>query len=133
MSDDLAETLDSTVGKRERRERRQEERRAGKDRRQNQQRKETPADYCGEEHRKGERRKHGRRTTAERRLGGIAGKRAEDRKVFEERIENGELTLEEVEFIRAIDRYKRKYNRPFPSWSEILLIVKELGYTKDAI
>jgi len=133
MSDDLAETLDSTVGKRERHERRQDGRRAGKDRRQGPRRKETPTDYCGQERRKDERRKHGRRTTAERRLGGIAGKRAEDRKAFEERIENGELTLEEVEFIRAIDRYKRKHDRPFPSWSEILLIVKELGYTKDAI
>ncbi len=133
MSDDLAETLDSTVGKRERRERRQGARRSGQDSRRGQRRKEGPTDYCGQEQRKAERRKRRRRTTAERRLGGIAGKRAEDRQAFEKRIENGELTLEEVEFIRAIDRYKRKYERPFPSWSEILLIVKELGYTKDAI
>lgn len=85
------------------------------------------ADYKGPERRKGDRRTH-----AERRLGGIAGRRSQDHKAFQERIENGELTLEEVEFIRAIDRYKRKYERPFPTWSEILAIVKELGYTKDA-
>ena len=133
MSDDLADTLESTVGHRQRHERRQDQRRSGQDNRQDQRRKKTPTDYCDQEQRKDERRKRLRRTTAERRLGGIAGKRAEDRQAFEERIENGELTLEEVEFIRAIDRYKRKYDRPFPSWSEILLIVKELGYTKDAI
>ncbi|HOI55118.1 MAG TPA: hypothetical protein PLP01_07700 [Phycisphaerae bacterium] len=120
MSDDLIETL----GQQARRERRNEsDRRTGEDRR-----KGGPSDYCGPERRQGD-----RRVTAERRLGGIAGRREEDRKAFEERIENGELTLEEVEFIRAIDRYKRKYSRPFPTWSEILLIVKELGYTKDSI
>jgi hypothetical protein len=124
MSDDLIETFESAAGNRERHERRNKsDRRAGADRRQG-----GPSDYCGPE-----RRQADRRITAERRLGGIAGRRAEDRKAFEERIENGELTLEEVEFIRAIDRYKRKYSRPFPTWSEILLIVKELGYTKDAI
>jgi hypothetical protein len=133
MSDDLADTLESTVGKTERRERRGDDRRKNADRRKGDRRKGGPSDYCGEERRKGDRRTRSRRTKAERRLGGVSGKRAEDRKAFEERIENGELTLEEVEFIRAIDRYKRKYNRPFPSWSEILLVVKELGYTKDAI
>lgn len=108
----------------ERRERRAGERRDGPDRRQV-----GPSDYCGPERRQGADRRH----SPERRLGGIAGRREEDRKVFTERIENGELTLEEVEFIRAIDRYKRKFDRPFPSWSEVLLILKQLGYTKDSI
>ncbi len=35
-----------------------------------------------------------------------------------------------LEFIAAIDEYKRVKNRPFPTWSEILRIVRELGYTK---
>lgn len=104
------------------------ERRERSDRRQTvDRRRSDSADYKGPERRKGDRRTH-----AERRLGGIAGRRSQDHKAFQERIENGELTLEEVEFIRAIDRYKRKYERPFPTWSEILAIVKELGYTKDA-
>ena len=133
MSDDLADTLESTVGHRQRRARRHGPRRRGQENRQHPRPKNAPTDYCHHAPRQDERRTRLRRTTAERRLGGIAGKRAEDRQAFEERIENGELTLEEVEFIRAIDRYKRKYDRPFPSWSEILLIVKELGYTKDAI
>lgn len=37
-----------------------------------------------------------------------------------------------LEFITAIDTYKRDHSRPFPTWSEILDIVKELGYSKSA-
>ena len=124
MSDDLRQSMDDVKEQRQRRERRQGERRAGEDRR-----KGGPSNYCGPERRSG----RDRRNAPERRLGGIAGRREEDRKAFEERIENGELTLEEVEFIRAIDRYKRKYSRPFPTWSEVLLVIKQLGYTKDSI
>jgi hypothetical protein len=40
------------------------------------------------------------------------------------------LTAEELEFIRAIDSYKRKHNRPFPTWSEVLRVLKDLGYQK---
>lgn len=123
--DDLSQSLDEVLtDERRGTERRQGERRASADRR-----KGGPSDYCGPERRSG----RDRRNSPERRLGGIAGRRAEDRKAFEDRIENGELTLEEVEFIRAIDRYKRKYDRPFPTWSEVLLVVKQLGYTKDSI
>lgn len=35
-----------------------------------------------------------------------------------------------VEFITAIDSYKRIHERPFPSWSEVLEIVKALGYER---
>ena len=124
MPDDLSDAGAPSPGARPRSERRQSERRSGKHRRT-----EGPTNYCGSERRE----RRDRRKSPERRLGGIAGRRTEDRKAFEDRIENGELTLEEVEFIRAIDRYKRKHTRPFPSWSEVLLILKQLGYTKDAI
>ena len=33
---------------------------------------------------------------------------------------------------KAIDDYKRQAGRPFPSWSEILEIVKRLGYEREA-
>jgi hypothetical protein len=39
-----------------------------------------------------------------------------------------EMPPEVLEFITAIDEYKRSNERPFPSWSEILEIVKTLGY-----
>jgi hypothetical protein len=41
-----------------------------------------------------------------------------------------EMSAEVIEFITAIDDYKRIYQRPFPSWSEVLDIVKNLGYEK---
>ena len=37
-----------------------------------------------------------------------------------------------LEFIQAIDDYKRQAGRPFPSWSEVLEIVKGLGYERGA-
>jgi hypothetical protein len=37
---------------------------------------------------------------------------------------------EALEFIQAIDRFKRKTQRAFPSWSEVLKILKTLGYRK---
>lgn len=42
-----------------------------------------------------------------------------------------EMTPDVLEFITAIDEYKRNYNRPFPSWSEILEIIKQLGYHRQ--
>ncbi len=36
-----------------------------------------------------------------------------------------------IEFITAVDDYKRLNQRPFPSWSEVLDIVKALGYARD--
>jgi hypothetical protein len=32
----------------------------------------------------------------------------------------------------AVDTYKRLNSRPFPSWTEVLEIVKQLGYRKVA-
>jgi hypothetical protein len=39
---------------------------------------------------------------------------------------------EELEFMLAMDEYKRKFGRPFPTWSEVLEVVKSLGYRKVA-
>lgn len=41
-----------------------------------------------------------------------------------------EVDAEALEFIAAIDRFKKENGRPFPSWSEILLIVRQLGYKR---
>ncbi len=43
-----------------------------------------------------------------------------------------EMSGDLVEFITAIDSYKRIHERPFPSWSEVLEIVKALGYSRSA-
>ncbi len=38
----------------------------------------------------------------------------------------------EVEFMRAMDDYKRKSGRPFPTWSEVLEVLMSLGYRQVA-
>jgi hypothetical protein len=42
-----------------------------------------------------------------------------------------EVDEEVLDFIAAIDAYKKEKNRPFPNWSEVLLVLKELGYKKS--
>ena len=39
---------------------------------------------------------------------------------------------EEVEFMKAMDEYKREFGRPFPTWSEVLEVLKAMGYRKVA-
>lgn len=38
---------------------------------------------------------------------------------------------DEVEFMKAMDDYKRRSGRMFPTWSEVLEVVRSLGYTRD--
>lgn len=39
-----------------------------------------------------------------------------------------EVTTEVLDFIKALDDYKKSKNRPFPTWSEVLEVLKQLGY-----
>lgn len=39
-------------------------------------------------------------------------------------------TADELEFMLAMERYKTEQRRPFPAWSEVLAVVRELGYRK---
>jgi hypothetical protein len=55
-------------------------------------------------------------------------RRTTDRKSAEE----GEMSDEQFEFVMAVDTYKRLNNRPFPTWTEVLEVVKQLGYRKVA-
>jgi hypothetical protein len=41
-----------------------------------------------------------------------------------------EMPPEVLEFITAIDDYKRVHQRPFPTWSEVLEVLKMLGYQR---
>jgi predicted transcriptional regulator len=93
------------------------DRRAGADRRQ---RSAAEAGYTGPDRRAGE-----RRTGLERRRGaGI--RRGEDRRSAEE----GEMTSEQFEFVMAIETYKKVNKKLFPTWTEVLEVMKQLGYRK---
>ena len=41
-----------------------------------------------------------------------------------------DITPDVMEFIEAINLYKREHNRPFPTWSEVLKILKGMGYRR---
>jgi hypothetical protein len=41
-----------------------------------------------------------------------------------------DYTDAEIEFMTAMDRYRRENGRPFPTWSEVLEVVRSLGYQK---
>ena len=40
------------------------------------------------------------------------------------------MSAEQMEFLMAIEEYKRLNARPFPTWTEVLEVVKALGYCK---
>ena len=74
-----------------------------------------------------------RRNVVDRRLGlerrrGPGRRRSDDRKSAEE----GQMSDEQFEFLMAIDEYKRKNKSPFPTWTEVLEVIKTLGYRKVA-
>ena len=78
-------------------------------------RKSRDGEVTGEERRKSPRRKVERRrmidpTTCERDYSG-----------------------DEIEFMKAMDDYKRKNGRMFPTWSEVLEVVRSLGYTRPGM
>ncbi len=69
----------------------------------------------------------------DRRLGldrrrGPGRRRSEDRRSAEE----GEMTPDQFDFLMAVQEYKRLNDRPFPTWTEVLEIVKAMGYRKVA-
>lgn len=43
-----------------------------------------------------------------------------------------DYTEEEISFMKAMDQYKRDNRRPFPTWSEVLEVLRALGYRKVA-
>jgi len=64
-------------------------------------------------------------TGLERRRG--PGRRRTD---FARSAEEGEMSPEQFLFVTAIDAFKRVNNRPFPTWTEVLEVIRKLGYRK---
>ncbi len=42
------------------------------------------------------------------------------------------MSDEQFTFLMAINEYKRMNTRPFPTWTEVLEVIKALGYRKVA-
>lgn len=64
-------------------------------------------------------------TGLERRRG--PGRRRSD---FTRAAEEGEMTSEQFLFLVAIDAFKRANNKGFPAWSDVLEVIRLLGYRK---
>ena len=41
------------------------------------------------------------------------------------------MTAEQFLFVKAIDAYKRVNQRPFPTWTEVLEVMRKLGVPQD--
>jgi len=68
-----------------------------------------------------------RREDLDRRRG--PGRRRSDTR---RQAEEGEMSDELLDFVMAIDNYKRVNSRPFPSWSEVFEVIRYLGYRRVA-
>lgn len=64
-------------------------------------------------------------TNLERRRG--PGRRRTD---FMRAAEEGEMTQEQFNFIMAIESFKRVNGLTFPTWTEVLEVIRKLGYRK---
>lgn len=72
--------------------------------------------------------------TDRRRAENAAAKRksSERRRLIDPTTCERDYSDEETDFMKAMDRYKRDNRRPFPTWSEVLEVLRALGYRKTA-
>jgi hypothetical protein len=90
----------------------------------------SQTDAATADRRGGDRRKSvidTRTTGFERRRG--PGRRRSD---FLKAADEGELTDEQFLFIKAIDAFKRANQKTYPSWTDVLEVIRKLGYRKTA-
>ena len=82
-------------------------------------------DYSGDQNR--------RANVVDRRLG-LDRRRGPGRRLSEERksAEQGQMSDEQFEFLLAIEEYKRKNSKRFPTWTEVFEVIKAMGYRKVA-
>ena len=87
--------------------------------------KEKNQEYSGDKER--------RKNVVDRRLG-LDRRRGPGRRLSDERkaAEQGQMSDEQFEFLLAIDEYKRKNSKRFPTWTEVFEVIKALGYRKVA-
>ncbi len=70
-----------------------------------------------------ERRKHSTPVASERR-------KVQRRRQIDPTTCERDYTDEEVEFMQALDAYKRRSGRMFPTCSEILEVIRDIGYVR---
>jgi hypothetical protein len=73
-----------------------------------------------------------RRNEEERRGTGLERRRGPGRRLSDDRksAEEGEMTGEQFEFVMAIQTYKKVNKKMYPTWTEVLEVMHQLGYRK---
>jgi hypothetical protein len=97
----------------------------------------TPSsDFVVTDRRGGARRQHNDRrkrsipVAVERRVGKERRQQGERRRQVDPTTCEKDYSDEEIIFMKAMDQYKRANRRPFPTWSEVLEVLRSLGYRK---
>ena len=94
-----------------------------------------PSDYVVTDRRGGNRRMRPDRRkqnipVAVERRGGKDRRQGERRRQVDPTTCEKDYSDEEIVFMKAMDQYKRANRRPFPTWSEVLEVLRSLGYRK---
>ena len=79
-----------------------------------------------------DRRSNSEPVAVERRTGQRRQKVARRRQIDPTTCER-DYTNEEIEFMHALDDYKRRSGRMFPTCSEILEVMRDLGYSRQTL
>src|SRR5262245_30089612 len=79
-----------------------------------------------------DRRKKNIPVAVERRSGKDRRQQGERRRQIDPTTCERDYGDDEIAFMKAMDQYKRDNRRPFPTWSEVLEVLRALGYRKVA-
>lgn len=79
-----------------------------------------------------DRRKRNIPVALERRSGRDRRQQGERRRQIDPTTCERDYTDDEILFMKAMDQYKRENRRPFPTWSEVLEVLRALGYRRVA-
>jgi hypothetical protein len=94
---------------------------------------EFESDLCVTERRAKDRRKRQIPVALDRRSGKERrDEKGERRRQIDPTTCERDYNNDEIEFMKAMDQYKRDNRRPFPTWSEVLEVLRALGYRKVA-
>jgi hypothetical protein len=89
-------------------------------------------EVCVTDQRRADRRKRQIPVALERRSGKDRREKGERRRQIDPTTCERDYTDDEINFMKAMDQYKRDNRRPFPTWSEVLEVLTALGYRKVA-
>jgi hypothetical protein len=92
-----------------------------------------PTELCVTDRRGPDRRKRSIPVAIDRRSGkDRRAQQGERRRQIDPTTCERDYSIDEIEFMKAMDQYKRDNRRPFPTWSEVLEVLRALGYRKVA-